>query len=148
MSNVPNLATADLGDVVREPVTRDAIEAAATQATGKPVEELRFTAPEGIELEPGYGSPVGAHDTVVVVDEAARAGTYVMAHAYTSEAVRRADVIMVALPDMKQADVYEQDVGLVKQGAKALVEVGAYPGQRFEGTVRDARHGGGPSLVL
>ena len=33
------------------------------------------------------------------------------------------------------ADVYEQDVGLVKQGAKALVEVGAYPGQRFEGTV-------------
>ncbi len=56
MSNVPNLATAELGDVVREPVTRDAIEAAATQATGKPVEELRFTAPEGIELEPGYGS--------------------------------------------------------------------------------------------
>jgi methylmalonyl-CoA mutase len=56
MSNVPNLATAELGDVVREPVTRDAIETAATETTGKPVEELRFTAPEGIELEPGYGS--------------------------------------------------------------------------------------------
>jgi len=28
----------------------------------------------------------------------------------TGEAVRRADVIMVALPDMKQADVYEQDI--------------------------------------
>ena len=28
----------------------------------------------------------------------------------TAEAVRRADVIMVALPDMKQADVYQQDI--------------------------------------
>lgn len=28
----------------------------------------------------------------------------------TAEAVRRADVIMIALPDMKQADVYEQDI--------------------------------------
>jgi len=28
----------------------------------------------------------------------------------TAEAVRRADVIMVALPDMKQADVYENDI--------------------------------------
>ncbi len=28
----------------------------------------------------------------------------------TAEAVRRADVIMVALPDMKQADVYERDI--------------------------------------
>jgi methylmalonyl-CoA mutase len=56
MSTVPNLSTAELGDVVREPVTRDAIEDAATQATGRPVEDLRFTAPEGIELEPGYGS--------------------------------------------------------------------------------------------
>ena len=28
----------------------------------------------------------------------------------TAEAVRRADVIMVGLPDMKQADVYEQDI--------------------------------------
>ncbi|HEX9783165.1 MAG TPA: NAD(P)-dependent oxidoreductase [Opitutaceae bacterium] len=28
----------------------------------------------------------------------------------TAEAVRRADVIMVALPDMKQADIYERDI--------------------------------------
>ncbi|MDE3060075.1 MAG: NAD(P)-binding domain-containing protein, partial [Pseudomonadota bacterium] len=28
----------------------------------------------------------------------------------TGEAVRRADVIMVALPDMKQAGIYEQDI--------------------------------------
>ncbi|MFA4927716.1 MAG: methylmalonyl-CoA mutase [Patulibacter sp.] len=56
MSTVPNLATAELGDVVTEPVTRDAIDAAAVQANGQPVEELRFAAPEGIELQPGYGS--------------------------------------------------------------------------------------------
>eukprot|EP01034_Spumella_vulgaris_P021092 gene21092-27058_t len=28
----------------------------------------------------------------------------------TAEAVRRADVIMVGLPDMKQAEVYERDI--------------------------------------
>ena len=28
----------------------------------------------------------------------------------TAEAVRRADVIMIGLPDMKQADVYEKDI--------------------------------------
>ncbi|MBF6618793.1 MAG: methylmalonyl-CoA mutase [Patulibacter sp.] len=56
MSTVPNLSTAELGDVVREPVTREQIDAAATETSGAPVEELRFAAPEGIELQPGYGS--------------------------------------------------------------------------------------------
>jgi RND family efflux transporter MFP subunit len=33
------------------------------------------------------------------------------------------------------ADVFEQDLGLVKAGAKAQVQINAYPGQVFEGKV-------------
>jgi membrane fusion protein, copper/silver efflux system len=33
------------------------------------------------------------------------------------------------------ADVYEQDIGLIKPGAKAKVTIGAYPDQGFEGTI-------------
>jgi membrane fusion protein, copper/silver efflux system len=33
------------------------------------------------------------------------------------------------------ADVYEQDIGLVRTGAKAKVSISAYPEQRFEGTI-------------
>jgi RND family efflux transporter MFP subunit len=33
------------------------------------------------------------------------------------------------------ADVFEQDIGLVKQGAKAKVKINAYPDKLFEGTV-------------
>jgi RND family efflux transporter MFP subunit len=33
------------------------------------------------------------------------------------------------------ADVFEQDIGLVKAGAKAKVRIGAYPGKTFEGAV-------------
>jgi ketol-acid reductoisomerase len=39
----------------------------------------------------------------------------------TGEAVRRADVIMVALPDMKQADVYQQDILPNLRKGKALL---------------------------
>ncbi|MFI5357666.1 MAG: ketol-acid reductoisomerase [Opitutales bacterium] len=39
----------------------------------------------------------------------------------TAEAVRRADVIMVGLPDMKQADVYEQDIKPNLTKGKCLV---------------------------
>jgi Cu(I)/Ag(I) efflux system membrane fusion protein len=33
------------------------------------------------------------------------------------------------------ADVFEQDIGLVKSGAKAKVMINAYPGKAFEGTI-------------
>lgn len=33
------------------------------------------------------------------------------------------------------ADVFEQDIGLVRTGAKAALKVSAYPGQSFEGTI-------------
>ncbi|PKO86398.1 MAG: efflux RND transporter periplasmic adaptor subunit [Betaproteobacteria bacterium HGW-Betaproteobacteria-12] len=33
------------------------------------------------------------------------------------------------------ADVFEQDIGLVKSGAKAKIIINAYPGQTFEGTI-------------
>jgi Cu(I)/Ag(I) efflux system membrane fusion protein len=33
------------------------------------------------------------------------------------------------------ADVFEQDIGLVKSGAKAKVMINAYPDQKFEGTI-------------
>jgi RND family efflux transporter MFP subunit len=33
------------------------------------------------------------------------------------------------------ADVYEQDIGLVRTGAKAKISISAYPGQSFEGTI-------------
>lgn len=33
------------------------------------------------------------------------------------------------------ADVFEQDIGLVKSGAKARVMINAYPGKTFEGTI-------------
>lgn len=33
------------------------------------------------------------------------------------------------------ADVFEQDIGLLKRGARAMVAIDAYPGQQFEGTV-------------
>jgi len=33
------------------------------------------------------------------------------------------------------ADVFEQDIGAVKQGAKASVRINAYPGKAFEGTI-------------
>lgn len=33
------------------------------------------------------------------------------------------------------ADVFEQDIGLVKPGAKASVKIGAYPNKVFEGTI-------------
>ena len=33
------------------------------------------------------------------------------------------------------ADVYEQDIGLVRTGSKAKVSIGAYPDQKFEGTI-------------
>ncbi|WP_310494049.1 efflux RND transporter periplasmic adaptor subunit [Dechloromonas sp.] len=33
------------------------------------------------------------------------------------------------------ADVFEQDIGLVKSGAKAKVMINAYPGKTFEGTI-------------
>lgn len=33
------------------------------------------------------------------------------------------------------ADVFEQDIGLVKTGAKAQVRINAYPDKRFEGTI-------------
>jgi methylmalonyl-CoA mutase len=56
MSSIPDLSQATLGDVVAEPATTDAIEQAATEAAGRPVEELRFAAPEGIDLQPAYGS--------------------------------------------------------------------------------------------
>jgi methylmalonyl-CoA mutase len=56
MSAIPDLSRAELGGVVPEPATREAIEAAAEQASGRPVEELRFDAPEGIALQPAYGS--------------------------------------------------------------------------------------------
>jgi ketol-acid reductoisomerase len=39
----------------------------------------------------------------------------------TGEAVRRADVIMVALPDMKQADVYEKDIAPNLADGKCLL---------------------------
>ena len=39
----------------------------------------------------------------------------------TAEAVRRADVIMVGLPDMKQADVYEKDIAPNLTKGKALL---------------------------
>jgi len=34
---------------------------------------------------------------------------------------------------MVMADVYEQDIGLVRTGSKARITIGAYPDQRFEG---------------
>ena len=33
------------------------------------------------------------------------------------------------------ADVFEQDIGLVKQGVKARVRINAYPGKQFEGVI-------------
>jgi multidrug resistance efflux pump len=33
------------------------------------------------------------------------------------------------------ADVFEQDIGLVKSGAKASVKINAYPGKTFEGRI-------------
>jgi len=33
------------------------------------------------------------------------------------------------------ADVYEQDIALVRTGSKAKISIGAYPDQRFEGTI-------------
>ena len=33
------------------------------------------------------------------------------------------------------ADVFEQDIGLVKAGTKATVTLPAYPGQSFSGTI-------------
>jgi methylmalonyl-CoA mutase len=56
MSKIPDLSQATLGDVAQEPATTEAIEQAATEASGRPVEELRFAAPEGIDLQPAYGS--------------------------------------------------------------------------------------------
>ncbi|MSW52032.1 MAG: methylmalonyl-CoA mutase, partial [Actinobacteria bacterium] len=56
MSSIPDLSQATLGDVVQEPASTEAIEQAATEAAGRPVEDLRFAAPEGIDLQPAYGS--------------------------------------------------------------------------------------------
>jgi methylmalonyl-CoA mutase len=56
MSKIPDLSQATLGGVAQEPTTTEAIEQAATEASGRPVEELRFAAPEGIDLQPAYGS--------------------------------------------------------------------------------------------
>ncbi|MCK9249795.1 MAG: methylmalonyl-CoA mutase [Solirubrobacteraceae bacterium] len=55
-ANVPDLTTATLGDVESAAVDRATIDAAATAASGLPVEELRHEAPEGITLQPAYGS--------------------------------------------------------------------------------------------
>ena len=42
MSAIPDLTGATLGDVEQGAVDRPTIEAAATAASGRPVEELRF----------------------------------------------------------------------------------------------------------
>ncbi|WP_050897136.1 methylmalonyl-CoA mutase [Patulibacter medicamentivorans] len=56
MSAIPDLTGASLGDVETAPADRATIDAAATAAAGRPLDDLRFAAPEGITLEPGYGS--------------------------------------------------------------------------------------------
>ncbi|WP_320669313.1 methylmalonyl-CoA mutase [Patulibacter defluvii] len=56
MSAIPDLTSATLGGVEQTAVDRATIEAAASAAAGRPAEALRFEAPEGITLEPGYGS--------------------------------------------------------------------------------------------
>jgi ketol-acid reductoisomerase len=71
----------------------------------------------------GYGSQGHAHalnlkdsgcKVVVGLYEGSKSQSVAEQHGFevlkTAEAVRRADVIMVALPDMKQAAVYEQDI--------------------------------------
>ncbi|WP_210495205.1 methylmalonyl-CoA mutase [Patulibacter sp. SYSU D01012] len=57
MTSIPDLSQAALGGVVDEPATAGAIEQAAERAAGRPADELRFAAPEGIDLGPAYGSP-------------------------------------------------------------------------------------------
>jgi methylmalonyl-CoA mutase len=56
MSSIPDLSQATLGDVEQEPVTTARIEEVAAAAAERPVEELRFAAPEQIDLQPAYGS--------------------------------------------------------------------------------------------
>jgi len=56
MSSIPDLSQATLGDVEQEPVSTAKIEEVAAAAAGRPVEELRFASPEGIDLQPSYGS--------------------------------------------------------------------------------------------
>jgi ketol-acid reductoisomerase len=71
----------------------------------------------------GYGSQGHAHalnlkdsgcKVVIGLYEGSKSRAVAEQHGFevlsTAEAVRRADVIMVGLPDMKQADIYEQDI--------------------------------------
>lgn len=82
----------------------------------------------------GYGSQGHAHalnlkdsgcKVVVGLYEGSKSREVAEQHGFevlsTAEAVRRADVIMVGLPDMKQADVYEQDIAPNLAPGKALL---------------------------
>jgi len=71
----------------------------------------------------GYGSQGHAHalnlkdsgvNVIIGLYEGSKSAAVAQKHGFkvvaTAEAVKQADVIMVALPDMKQADIFEQDI--------------------------------------
>ena len=71
----------------------------------------------------GYGSQGHAHalnlkdsgvNVIIGLYKGSKSAAVAKKHGFkvvaTAEAVKQADVIMVALPDMKQADIYEQDI--------------------------------------
>ncbi len=63
-----------------------------------------------------------------VVDKPVLAGQQIMAG---TAVYRIADLSVVWI----EGDVFEQDIGLVRVGERVTVEVGAYPGERFNGRV-------------
>lgn len=82
----------------------------------------------------GYGSQGHAHalnlkdsgcNVIVGLYKGSKSRDVAKKHGFkvydTAEAVRRADVIMVGLPDMKQADVYESDIHPNLSKGKTLV---------------------------
>ncbi len=82
----------------------------------------------------GYGSQGHAHalnlkdsgcKVIIGLYEGSKSAEVAASHGFevvtTAEAVRRADVIMVALPDMKQASVYEKDIAPNLSKGKCLL---------------------------
>src|SRR6185436_2831982 len=82
----------------------------------------------------GYGSQGHAHalnlkdsgcKVIICLYPGSKARVVAEQHGFevlsTAEAVRRADVIMVGLPDMKQADVYKNDIEPNLAPGKALL---------------------------
>jgi ketol-acid reductoisomerase len=82
----------------------------------------------------GYGSQGHAHalnlkdsgvNVIIGLYEGSKSAAVAKKHGFkvvtTAEAVKQADVIMAALPDMKQADIYEQDIAPNLKKGKTLL---------------------------